>query len=60
LLKLCFDSGDHLIERGEVSIMGAEPACEFPCAFDGIQFRTVGWKENEREIFLAQLSPFLV
>lgn len=59
-MKLFFDSGDHLVERGEVPIMSAEPACEFPCAFDGVQFRTVWRKEDEREIFLTQLPPFLV
>lgn len=56
-MKLLFDSGDHLVERCKIPIMGAEPACEFPCAFDGVQFRTVGRKEDERKIFLTQLPP---
>lgn len=59
-MKLFFDSGDYLIERRKISIMGAQPSRELPHAFDGIEFRTVGRKEDECAIFLTQLSPFLV
>jgi hypothetical protein len=57
---LVFNSDDDFMERGEVPIVRAQPARELPHALDGIEFRTVGWKEDESEIFLTLLSPFLV
>lgn len=60
MLKLLFDSGDHFIECRKVPIVGAQPSRELPCAFDGVEFGAVWWKEDEREILLALFPPSLV
>lgn len=59
-MKLRFNSDDHLIECLKVSIVGAQPSRKLPRTFNGIEFGAVRRQEGEREIFLTQLSPFLM
>ena len=36
---------DQVFQHGEVSVVGAQPAGQFPDALDDVEFRTVGGKE---------------
>jgi len=43
------DDIDDTVQCRDMPVVGGQPACEFPDAFDGIELGTVWWQEHQRE-----------
>src|SRR6266568_4520977 len=58
--KLPFDCLDHACERGEVTIVEAQPARQLPDPLDRIQIRAIGWQVTQYELGFLLRSPLCV
>ena len=56
--ELHVDDLSEFGQRGEVAVVKPEFAQELPNAFDRVELRAVGRKEQERKIWFLQLPPF--
>lgn len=57
LLELCFNGRCDKRKVREVSIVKAKAADKFPNTLDGVEVRTIWWKEEQLKLRLLRFSP---
>lgn len=53
-----FNGIDHILQLGEVSVMGSFSPRDLPDSLNGIEFRAVGRHELQRKSLMTAQSPF--